>query len=491
MPFTFIKPLWAHQLATFERAKDEPDFAPFYEQGCGKTPLQINILRYKYTLNRRVLKTLILAPFAVVRGWRREFEAHSKVSHLVTTLGGSEKQRLKALEATKASGKHIIVTNYEALTMPALAMEFVRFGFEILVCDECHRLKNRSAKRTKAALAIRWQPAMKHCYMLSGTPILNQGAMDIFSQYQILDKGRTFGDNFFIFRARYFRDKNSAWASKPGYFPKWIPRPEMEGELSRRIYRKADRVMKKDCLDLPPFVRERRDVGLGTEQAKHYAEMKRDYITFVERHLASGESLACVAQLAITHSMRLRQIVTGFMKMENGEVVRFPDTPRKQELHTLLSELTPYHKVIVWACFIENYETIREVCAELGVKCVEYRGGLTEKARREAEDAFLADPAARVMCANPASAGEGLNLQIAAYSLYYSRSVSMKDDVQSEARNYRAGSEIHKSVTRIDLVASDTIDETVLEALEGHKSVAEAILAYGKKDVDSWKPNSY
>ena len=57
MSFFKIEP-WAHQAKTFEKCKRRKFFALFYEMGTGKTATVINIVRYKFALHKKVLKTL-------------------------------------------------------------------------------------------------------------------------------------------------------------------------------------------------------------------------------------------------------------------------------------------------------------------------------------------------------------------------------------------------------------------------------------------------
>jgi len=87
------------------------------------------------------------------------------------------------------------------------------------------------------------------------------------------------------------------------------------------------------------------------------------------------------------------------------------------------------------------------------------------------------------MIANQKAGGVGLNLIEASYCVYYTRSYSLEDDLQSEARNYRGGSEVHKKVTRIDLVTQGSVDQLILNALEKKQDLAENILEFDPKSV--------
>ena len=95
--------------------------------------------------------------------------------------------------------------------------------------------------------------------------------------------------------------------------------------------------------------------------------------------------------------------------------------------------------------------------------------------RDEAERKFQAGEA-KVLVGNPASAGVGLNLFQASVALYYSQGYNLEHRAQSEDRCHRSGSEIHDSVTYIDLSARGTVDEAVRAALAGKLELAEAVV---------------
>ncbi len=469
-----VKP-WAHQLTAIERAKDTKGFALFFEQGTGKTGTCINIIRGKFKEHGRILRTLILCPPIVVDNWKREFKLHSKIDPRdVVPLTGPGAKRLAKFQNECLDQNKIVITNYEALLMKDLFQALKAWTPEIMVLDESHKCKAMSSKRTK--LAVELSDLVAYKYILSGTPVLNT-PMDVFAQFRILDGGRTFGKSFFPFRNHYFWDKN-AGMPQGKYFPDWRIKPGALDEINEKIYTSGMRVEKKDCLDLPPLVRQRIMIDLSSEQKRHYESMKKDFITFVGTE-------ACTAQLAITKALRLQQIVSGFMKLddEDGTEIRMKENPRQDALHELLEELTPNHKVIVWAVFKDNYEQIREVCKKLGVGFVEVHGEISAKVRVENVDAFSQDPKVRVFIGHPGSGGIGINLVSASYSIFYSRSFSLENDLQAEARNHRGGSEIHERVTRIDLVAKNTIDEAILERLEQKQQVSDRVLRDIAKEI--------
>lgn len=481
--FFKLKP-WAHQLKAINNTIDLPEYSFFFEVGAGKTLACVNSLRVKYMQERRLMRTLIVGPPIILENWKREIIANSNITPKdIVVLYGTGKKRIEMMKRILDKPK-IVITNYESLTMGAkktkvgsktkrvpgeLFSTLMAWAPEIMVLDESHRCKDATTSR--AIMATRIADIARYKFLLTGTPILNT-MMDIFSQFRILDGGKTFGQNFFVFRGRYFTDKNSGMNSQK-HFPNWVPKEGAADEINKLVRRKSMYVTKDECLDLPPLMKQTIHVPMSPAQAKAYDSMRKHFIAYID-------DKAAVAELALTKALRLQQIVSGFVNVEEGAGIRkpvvFKDNPRKQALKELLTDITPQHKVLVWSVFKENYNDIREVCEKLKIEYVEVHGGITQKNKMLAVDSFNDDANIRVLIGHPGSGGIGINLVAASYSIFYSRSFSLEFDIQAEARNYRGGSERHSKVTRIDLVTPDTIDEQVLKALASKKHIGYQVL---------------
>lgn len=500
---------WKHQLEAIGRAETLPGFALFFEMGAGKTGTTINILRGKFNAEKRYLRTLIFCPPIVVPNWRDEWLKHSSVEpDQVVLLTGPGRRRVSLFNAhawgefsaapVAPRGKNspvagavalgrIFVTNYESLLMPELFDAFLRWQPEALVFDESHKCKDPKAKRSKLAARLALpehdpktrqvvRPAPRYKYILSGSPVLNS-PMDLFQQFLILDGGRTFGQNFFAFRGRYFRDHN-AGMNRQRYFPDWRLIPGKLAEINELIHRTGMRVTKAECMDLPPLVRQTIQVEMTLEQRRMYLEMKQDFLTFM------GEQ-AVVATMALTKALRLMQIASGYVKTVEGQEISLEKTPKQEALKELLSEIAPHSKVLVWAVWRENYEQIKAVCGELGLGYVEVHGDITAAQKQENVEKFKTDPGVRVFIGHPGSGGIGINLVNAPYSIFYSRTFSLEHSLQAEARNHRGGSEIHDKITRIDLVCAGTIDELVEKKLAQKIDVSEKLLGELVRELEA------
>lgn len=475
---------WKHQELAVKRSLVEDELALFWEVGTGKTRATIDMLRYKYGKADKLMKTLILSPKITLTNWKNEFKKYSKVHPRdVVVLSGSGAQNVKqfieAVEENHALSKEkIVILNYEALQNEKMFTFLVDWSPEIIVADEAHRLKNPESKRAK--LTIKLGDKAKYRYALTGTPILNT-AMDVFNIFRFLDSGKTFGTNFWKFRSVWFEDENAEWQGKQNYFPKYVPRPDTYQEFNKLIYKKAIRAIKSECLDLPDFVRKEIHVELSPEQARLYKDMKDEYIAYIDDVMKTDTPRAVVAQMAVTKALRLMQIVTGYAKDEEGEIYKIKKNPRIDALSDLLEDLAPYHKIIVWSIFHENYADIAEVCKKLKLSYTELHGKIKQSERDKNINSFNLDPDCRVLIANQAAGGIGINLVPSDISVFYSKGFSLEQDIQAEGRNYRGGSEMHKKVTRIDIVAPGTIDELIAQALSSKQDIATKILDWRKQ----------
>lgn len=481
----FIKPLWPHQERAFNEAirlyeenekegRTQTGYALFFEPRCGKTATAINILRYLCAQRKSRLRTLIFCPPRVMSTWKAEILIHSKFAPAeIVLLTGSAERRAKELAST---GGSILITNYESLLMPRLFERFESWDPEFLIFDESHRLKDSRAKRS--ILAALLAERANYRLILTGSPVLNSPA-DLYQQFKILDGGETFSYHdyrtnkleplsFKGFMNTYFVDQNLGMA-RHKHFPKWELRPGAMEEISTKIAKKSMRITRAECLSLPPNEEITLRVEMSPEQEKLYLEMRRDFITWYKES-------PVVASLAITKTIRLLQITSGFVKTEDGKEEHLVTIPKQRALQDLLEDLLPTGKALVWCVFKENYRQVREVCEALKVRYVEVHGLINASEAEKNIESFQKDEGVRVFIGHPESGGEGINLVQAPYNIFYSRNHSLKHSLQASARNQSQDS-THLKTTRYDIVARGTIDELVAEVVKQKEKMANAAYA--------------
>ncbi len=113
---------------------------------------------------------------------------------------------------------------------------------------------------------------------------------------------------------------------------------------------------------------------------------------------------------------------------------------------------------------------------DLGVGLV--HGGVPMIRRNEAITSFKTDPDCRVLIATPGAAKEGLTLTVANHAIFYDRTFSLDDYLQSQDRIHRISQE--KPCHVRNLIASDTVDGWV-DALLTAKHLAAQL---GQGDIN-------
>ena len=75
---------------------------------------------------------------------------------------------------------------------------------------------------------------------------------------------------------------------------------------------------------------------------------------------------------------------------------------------------------------------------------------------------------------NSAVGSHGIDLTGADHEVFYSNSFVKTDRIQAEDRCHRSG--MRESLTIIDLIMRDSVDEDIMAALLQHKEVSQALL---------------
>ncbi len=452
-------PIWSHQKKAIELAPDK--FGLFFDPGTGKSRTVLEIYRAKRDHNGRVL---IFAPLNVCRNWPKEIGKFLRAKHEIFLVAGQTKpKKLRELERfnnSTAKAHKILICNIESLRSAPYLKLMQNSRAQTLIVDESHMCKSPTSKQTKGLLQLEKYLKPKHCYLLSGTPS-PQGEADLWSSLFLL--GQT-TDGFYLWRKKYFEDKNASWADNPKHFPNYVLRQSTKNKLYAQLKRCSLSAKKEDVLDLPPLLHVTLSAELSPEQKKHYKTME-EYLFAIDD---SGNELN--ATNVLSRTLRLQQIVAGIL----GDAY-IQETPRMQVLGDAI-ELTNGAQFIVWTIFTPTYSRISRLLEKAGVSHG-FLTGSTPAAEREQNMEDFQSGKLRALIAHPKAGGIGVNLTAASYSIYYTKSYSLVDDMQSEARNHRGGSERHKSITRIDIVAPETIDETITESLREKKTIQEFILA--------------
>ena len=120
------------------------------------------------------------------------------------------------------------------------------------------------------------------------------------------------------------------------------------GELSEIVKRFSYRVLKEDCLDLPPKNWTKRHIQLSKEQQKVYDEMKKTALATLNGKVTSTMTV-------ITQLMRLQQITCGHFVADDGTTQEIKNN-RITELMDVLDEIEG--KAIIWGHWQRDIQNI-------------------------------------------------------------------------------------------------------------------------------------
>jgi SNF2 family DNA or RNA helicase len=454
------------------------------EMGTGKSKVAIDSIGALYEANK-IDTVLIIAPKGVYDNWiQQEIPRHlpdripTKVVRWQANWTEKFKNEISAValpknRKTKFLG--FLVMNVEALSTQkgqSTALRFLDLNKNnMVIVDESTTIKNRKSARTKAIVAC--GRAAKYRRVLTGSPI-TKSPLDLFSQCDFLAPKALGYDNFFAFQARY-----AVMQKRPrpggGHYPHLMGYRRLD-ELGDKLDQFTCRVLKEDCLDLPEKIYTRRNVPLTDEQTKAYRQMKDLALVYLD----NGE-VATTASI-LTQIMRLQQITCGFIKADDASVTTPLKNNRLSQLMEVVEEMSG--KALIWATYTHDIYAIKEALAAVyGEDSVATYHGPTEQEDRQkiVTEFQKIDSPLRFFIGHPKTGGYGITLTAANTVIYYNNSYDLESRLQSEDRAHRIGQK--KSVTYIDLISPNTIDEKILEALKNKINLAQTVL---QEDFRAW-----
>ena len=462
-----------HQLDVFLASRDNPSFGLLMEQGTGKTKVVIDSAAYLY--NKGEVDTLVvIAPNGVHENWvLNEIPTHlpdyiDRITFTWNSKKTSGKKYTKDLEKfVGTQGKlRVFCINIDAVNTKkgfTTVRALLTGGSTMLVVDESHKIKSPKASRTKKIISLGGHA--KYRRIMTGTPV-TQGPLDLYTQFNFLDENILGFGSYYTFR-NHFADLETKQNHSTGKDYTVVTGYKNLDELKSLIHENSFRVTKDECLDLPDKLYQLRYVELSDQQRVLYEMVKQELLAFFEDQLLS-------APLALTKLLRLQQIIGGFFAPDDGAPIPIDEkNPRLEAMTDVVDQLSG--KTIVWARFTAEIKMIAETLKMIyGPKsCVTYFGETKAADRSEAVRKFQEDENVKYFIGNPKAGGTGLTLHAASSMIYYSNDFSLETRLQSEDRCHRIGQ--HSNVTYIDLVAPDTVDQKVVQALRAKKNIADLI----------------
>ena len=473
MHYKYKSKPFAHQAKALEKSWQREVFAYFMEMGTGKSKVLIDNIAMLYN-NGKINGALIIAPKGVYKNWYDSEIPNHMPDYIEKKVGlwrtDPNAKELKPLFETGAE-LHILIMNVEAFSTKKgllFAQKFLYCHNSLVGVDESTTIKNPSAKRTKNILSL--ARFCKYRRILTGSPV-TKSPLDLYSQCEFLDPILLDHPSYYSFRARYafMRSINVS-----GRQVNIVTGYRNLGELSEKISQFSDRVLKDDCLDLPPKTYTKRIIELSDEQKKVYKTMKEQAIAFLNGKMVTTATV-------ITQLMRLHQITCGHFTSDDGTVQEIKNN-RLNELMDILEEVEG--KAVIWAHYRYDIKKIVEsISKKYGENSVVTYYGDTSTDDRQKAIKKIQDPnsSVRFIVGTPQTGGYGITLTGASTMIYYSNGYDLEKRQQSEARIDRIGQE--KPMTYIDIIAEGTVDDKIVKSLRKKVNIATEIMG---EELKKW-----
>ena len=474
MNYKFKTKPYAHQLTALEKSWNKENFAYFMEMGTGKTKVLIDNLAMLYDKGK-IDGALIIAPKGVVKTWyEQELPTHLP-NHIDNTtvlwqsnITKSQQEKLDSVLENEML-LHILVMNVEALSTEKgvnFARKFINSHKTLMAIDESTTIKTPTARRTKNIIMLGKQAKYKR--IMTGSPI-TKNPLDLYTQCEFLDPWLLDFTSYYAFRNRYAEMKTMHLR---GRSIQVVSEFKNLGELSETVKNFSYRVLKEDCLDLPPKNFIKRHITLTPAQKKIYEQMKKAAMAVLNGKVTTTMTV-------LTQLMRLHQITCGHFTADDGSVQEV-ESNRLNELMSILEETEG--KAIIWANYQRDVAQIIEHIEKKYGKgsIVDYYGLTPQEDRQDNIRKFQNNSNCRFLIGTPQTGGYGITLTQANTVIYYSNGYDLEKRLQSEDRAHRIGQK--KTVTYVDLICEDTVDEKIVKALRDKINIASEVMGEELKD---------
>ncbi len=449
---------WHHQGEALKFAANQPAVIFNMPTGTGKTKLNVDL-----SLLRGHRFILVVTKKKAVSVWKKSVQtfAPGQINVVQLDTGSVVKNMKLAAEAAKDTSKPImLVTNYQSIWRDPFKKWILSQPVDLLIADESHVAKAAGSKASMFLKTLRKKVA---CVAALTATFFGDKPVDIYAQMRFIDPA-VYGTSFAKFKDEYCY---------------------MGGVNNREIlgYKNQDKMMKK----VAPYIFQVDKAVLNLIPARHKtyyctldSSLQKVYNTFWRDAFVSLEQGVVSADNILVKLLKAQQMACGFTKIDDTDEVIRIDSSKLNTLEDILTDLPdaeniPAHTpVVVYARFTEDLRGIKALAGKLGYTYGEISGAIDQQ-----ED-FKAGKINLLGCQiNAGGTGvDGLQ-DVAHIGIYYSTGHSLIEYVQSLGRLDRPGQT--SSVLNIYIVAENTVDEDIVQALQNKEDVIKFLEAKLKK----------
>lgn len=467
---------WLHQLVCFYIGLMYPRFMFLLDMGLGKSKILADLITQTQR-ERKLEGALITVPRLInIDSWTDDLAVHSdlepwpincetieeKWERLIKPKGDVtivDYQGLAlACTTKKKNNKGKLELFWDAKKLKMLMKQYNWVGF-----DEIHKLKNHNSLWFSIANQV--SKRAEFAYGSTGT-LFGKEVEAIWSQFYLVDRGETFGENLGPFRAAFFTAKMNPWKGQVLTFNK-----SMDGTLHSMLQHRSIRYDEDEVHDLPARVMRTLNCDMGEEQREHYMRALEGLIN------AGGKVSELEAQW-----LRMRQIVSGYLAWKDGSgdhVIRFKHNPKLDHLESIIDAMGDT-KIVVAYDYTETGRMIVDRIKEMGLDYEWYYGGTKDQSASRRR--FMDDPKCKVFVMNSEAGGTGNDglQKVARYLVFYETPPEPISRKQTMKRVHRPGQTRRTFI--YDLVMRRSLDKGILEDIAAGNDTYSAVVGGKRKN---------
>jgi len=314
--------------------------------GLGKTPTSIVAADSWVKEHGESKRILVVAPLSLLKNWEREITGH-QIKDPFQWSSDPRVEICHQMEPTPDRSVRWTITNYDSIlergrdphtkrvVVTGWLNEAFDLNWDIVIFDESVLLKNRKAKRVRAALAL--ANCAKRVWLLSGAPITRDNS-DLWQQMQIIEP--EYFSSFWRFAKEYCVVIESQWSNFEIVGSR--KDKDMRHDFPELMFiRNQEEVFP----ELPEYIWQDVELELHPKQQKAHDEVIEEWIHELEENRDRRVEVTAVIAMLV----RLQQITSNLYNLQTAGSGDWPDYSAKADyVEELLDSGQVDWPVLIW-----------------------------------------------------------------------------------------------------------------------------------------------
>jgi len=491
---SFVGTLFPYQEEAVDLMCERGKVLVAYDLGLGKTVLTIAAIERLRDEGKIDGPGLVVCLSSLKYQWANAIDKFTGHTSFPVVIDGTPKQRKAQYDQFKTSQVDYIILNYEQVVNDYDYLKSINFSF--IIADEATALKSFKSKRSKNTKKLKSNIR----FALTGTPVENGKAEEVFSIMEFVDK-KVLG-SYPSFEAKYINRNGMGWIdgyknlndlhhslkvtsvrkrqSDPDVSP-YLPETIMAAPLlipfdpsSKKLYNAICEMLLKDLDEAATYINS--GVSIYTNDGGLIDDFRGRIMPklIALRQVCAHPNLLKSSGLKFDGFAGNGSLFAAEL-LELGLLDREFRTPKLETLKETISNFLaedPKNKAVIFTTFVGMTDILGKELKEHGANI--YTGRINAKEKELAKVDFQTNPGTRLLVSSDAG-GYGVDLPQANLLVNYDLPWNAGLALQRNGRIQRASSTWEHVVIQ-DLLMLGSIEQRQYDMLQQKMSVANAIV---------------